>query len=143
MAVVWSMKLFKADAEKVYEDLNHISYKTPQNIVDYAEEHPESELYKCFTWDNEKAANEYRKTEARQVMRLLVFKDEETEVPTKIRVLQKTSEAYTPVKLIVRDQDEYRMLLERAYAELATFKERYKNLVELEQVLDAIKDTIG
>ena len=72
MAVMWSMKLFKADANKVYADLEQIEEKTPQNIVDYAAEHPTSELYKCFTWDDTKAANEWRKYEARQVVRLLV-----------------------------------------------------------------------
>lgn len=140
MAVVWSMRMFKADAEKVYSDLEHIADKTPQNVVDYAVNHPESELYKCFTWDDGKAANEWRKYEARQVMRLLVFEDNETKEPTKIRVLQKVTESYKPVKLIVRNEDEYKALLERALMELNAFKERYKNIVELETVLDAIED---
>ena len=65
MAIAWSYNLFKANAEKVYSDINQIEEKTPQNLVDYAEEHPDCELYKCFTWDDRKAANEYRKTEAR------------------------------------------------------------------------------
>ena len=138
MSVVWSMKLFKADANKVYADLEKIKEKTPQNIVDYAEAHPKSELHKCFTWDDTKAANEWRKFEARQVVRLLVFEDENEEEPTKIRVLQKTAEAYKPVTQIIRNEDEYKELLKRAKAELASFKERYKTLVELESVLEAI-----
>lgn len=140
MAVAWSMKLFRADAEKVYSELETIEEKTPQNIVDYAEAHPDSELYKCFTWDDAKAANEWRKAEARQVVRLLVFADEETEQPTNIRVLQKASEAYEPVKMIVRNKDEYANLLERAKAELKAFRERYKQINELEKVLDAIDE---
>ena len=138
MSVVWSMKLFKADANKVYADLEKIKEKTPQNIVDYAEAHPKSELHKCFTWDDTKAANEWRKFEARQVVRLLVFEDDNEEEPTKIRVLQKTAEAYKPVTQIIRNEDEYKELLKRAKAELASFKERYKTLVELESVLEAI-----
>lgn len=139
MAVMWSMKLFKADANRVYEDLEKIQEKTPQNIVDYAADHPESELHKCFTWDDTKAANEWRKYEARQVVRLLVFKDESEGEPTKVRVLQKTDEAYKPVTQIVRNEDEYKELLKRAKAELASFRERYKTLVELETVLEAIE----
>lgn len=138
MAVVWSMKLFKADAGKVYEELETIKDRTPQNIVDYAEANPESELYKCFTWDDRKAANEWRKYEARQVVRLLVFEDEETNEPTRIRVMQRASETYEPVKKIVRDENEYKKLLNRAYAELQIFRDRYKNLVELEGILEAI-----
>ena len=138
MSVVWSMKLFKADANKVYADLEKIKEKTPQNIVDYAEKHPKSELHKCFTWDDTKAANEWRKFEARQVVRLLVFEDENEEEPTKVRVLQKTADEYKPVTQIVRNEDEYKELLKRAKAELAAFKQRYKTLVELEAVLEAI-----
>lgn len=138
MSVVWSMKLFKADAGKVYADLEKIAEKTPQNIVNYAQSHPKSELYKCFTWDDTKAANEWRKYEARQVVRLLVFEDENTEEPTKVRVLQKTADAYKPVTQIVRNEEEYKELLKRAKAELSSFRERYKTLVELEEVLEAI-----
>lgn len=138
MSVVWSMKLFKADADKVYQELEQIAEKTPQNIVDYAEKNPESELHKCFTWDDTKAANEWRKYEARQVVRLLVFKDDEKDEPTKIRVLQKASASYVPVKQIIRDEDEYQKLLDRAYAELQSFRERYKTIAELEEVLEAI-----
>ena len=140
MKVAWSMKLFKADAEKVHSELETIETKSPQNIVDYAEEHPDSELYKCFTWDDRKAANEWRKAEARQVVRLLVFADDETKQPTQIRVLQKATDAYEPVKTIVRNNDEYAKLLARAKAELKAFRERYKQINELEKVLDAIDE---
>ena len=140
MKVAWSMKLFKADAEKVYSELETIETKSPQNIVDYAEEHPDSELHKCFTWDDSKAANEWRKQEARQVVRLLVFADDETKQPTQIRVLQKAMDAYEPVKTIVRNNDEYAKLLARARAELKAFRERYKQINELEKVLEAIDE---
>ena len=140
MAIAWSMKLFKADAEKVYSELETIGTKSPQNIVDYAEEHPDSELHKCFTWDDSKAANEWRKAEARQVVRLLVFADDETKQPTQIRVLQKATDAYEPVKTIVRNNDEYAKLLARAKAELKAFRERYKQINELEKVLEAIDE---
>ena len=140
MKVAWSMKLFKADAEKVHSELETIETKSPQNIVDYAEEHPDSELHKCFTWDDSKAANEWRKQEARQVVRLLVFADDETKQPTQIRVLQKATDAYEPVKTIVRNNDEYAKLLARAKAELKAFRERYKQINELEKVLDAIDE---
>lgn len=144
MAIAWSYNLFKANAEKVYSDINQIEEKTPQNLVDYAEEHPDSELYKCFTWDDRKAANEYRKSEARQVLRLLVYKEdtEEDEAPTMIRVLQNVEQEYKPVKLIVKNNDEYKTLLKRAKAELAAFRLRYKQIAELETVLAAIDEII-
>ena len=130
--------MFRADAEGVYNDLQNIESKTPQNVVDYAAEHPESELHKCFTWDDTKAANEWRKQEARQVMRLLVYEDDKEEEPTKVRVLQRGTEEYLPVKKIVQNNDEYTALLRRARLELKAFKERYKNIVELEEIFDLI-----
>lgn len=144
MAIAWSYNLFKANAEKVYSDINQIEEKTPQNLVDYAEEHPDCELYKCFTWDDRKAANEYRKSEARQVLRLLVYTEdtEEDEEPIQIRVLQNVEQEYKPVKLIVKNNDEYKTLLKRAKAELAAFRLRYKQIAELETVLDAIDEII-
>lgn len=144
MAIAWSYNLFKANAEKVYSDINQIEEKTPQNLVDYAEEHPDCELYKCFTWDDRKAANEYRKSEARQVLRLLVYTEdtEEDEEPIQIRVLQNVEQEYKPVKLIVKNNDEYKTLLKRAKAELAAFRVRYKQIAELETVLDAIDEIL-
>lgn len=144
MAIAWSYNLFKANAEKVYSDINQIEEKTPQNLVDYAEEHPDCELYKCFTWDDRKAANEYRKSEARQVLRLLVYTEdtEEDEEPIQIRVLQNVEQEYKPVKLIVKNNDEYKSLLKRAKAELAAFRLRYKQIAELETVLDAIDEIL-
>ena len=130
--------MFKADANKVYEELETIINRTPQNIVNYAKDHPDGELYKCFTWDDSKAANEWRKQEARQVVRLLVFEDTESEEPKRIRVMQNVAGAYEPVKLIVRHKDEYEQLLAKAYAELRAFRERYKSLTELEEILEAI-----
>lgn len=142
MSVVWSFNIFKADAQKVYIDLENIDDKTPQNVVDYAAEHPESELYKCFTWDDIKAANEWRKQEARMVMRTLVYQDDDNEETPKVRVLQRATDSYLPVRIIARDPDEYNALLQRAKAELAAFKERYKTLVELEEILDLIDRVI-
>ena len=140
MSVVWSMKLFNADAQKVYNEIEAINNKTPQNLVDYAAANPDSELHKCFTWNDAKAANEYRKEQARRVMQLLVFREDEKEETTHIRVMQKASDEYKPVVQIVRDKDEYKKLLARAKAELKQFRERYKKLVELEQILELIDE---
>ena len=141
MSVTWAKDGLnfksKADAEFVYQEFLQTD-GTPQGLVDYAAEHPDSEVYKCFTWDDEKAANLYRLTEARQVIRHLVFTEEDGTTPTKIRVIQRSSDRYEPIKTIMRDVDEYQRLLDRAYAELQSFKERYKNLVELEEVFEAI-----
>ena len=135
--VVWGAYKFKADANKVYSELETIKDRTPQNIVDFAKDE-NAELHKCFNWDDEFCANEYRKQTARIIVCNLVFEEKKTKEPTRIRVMQNTGRTYEPVRMILQNKDEYEALLERAYAELRSFKERYKNLTELEEILALI-----
>lgn len=139
MAVEWKMSFFSvANAEKCYQEIQTIGESvTPKQILDYAR-NPETELHKCFEWDDSIAAEKYRLQQARMVVcHLVVVNDKEPE-PQKIRVMQRTAEAYKPVQLIVRNKTEYESLLERARAELRAFKNRYHTLVELEEILSLI-----
>ncbi len=61
------------DAEKVFKELEKISEKTPMNIVEKAK-NDKSEMHKCFTWDEGKAAEAWRLQEARQMVNHLVVK---------------------------------------------------------------------
>lgn len=139
MNVKWKMSLFgSANAEKCYSEILSIGESaTPQQILDYAR-NPETELHKCFEWDDSVAAELYRLQQARIVVCHLVFVEDEKQEPQKIRLLQHTDDGYKPVKLIYRNKDEYATLLERAMTELRAFKQRYHNLVELENILALI-----
>ena len=142
--VEWKVKrLFKADAEKVDEEIKSINggKATPEEVLDYAEKHPESELYKCFQWDDTKAAREYRLHQARKVIMLLVRVPAEKEKPA-IREYQITSQknTYQPTREFLVNQDEYELLLKRALRELQAFREKYKTLSELEDVFKAIDE---
>jgi anion-transporting ArsA/GET3 family ATPase len=138
MAVVWKLNIFSADAEKCYNEILSIGKTaTAQQILDYAR-NPNSELHKCFEWDDTVAAEKYRLQQARNVVCHLVHVDEKKEEPQKIRLIQKVTEGYMPVQMIVRNPLEYEKLLERARAELRAFKQRYHTLVELEEILALI-----
>ena len=139
MNVKWKMSLFgSADAEKCYSEILSIGESaTPQQILDYAR-NPESELHKCFEWDDSVAAELYRLQQARIVVCHLVCIEDEKQEPQKFRLLQHTDTGYKPVKLIYRNKTEYESLLERARSELRAFKSRYHNLVELEEILALI-----
>jgi hypothetical protein len=132
---------FKADAQRVAEEIQQIGNDvTPQQIVDRAKDEA-SELHKCFEWDNEKAAEKFRLSQARQVIHHLVIK-ESVNKPDRppIRLMHKTEEAegYKPFTLIVKDPDEYTKLLNRARAELRAFKAKYRSISELEDILALI-----
>lgn len=130
--------IFKADAQKVYEEIgdNEIS---AEELLDRAR-NENTELHKCFEWDNNKAAEKYRLQQARQVLNSLVFIPVETsEQP--VRVFSYTTEMkYKPTIQMVRNMDEYTLLLAQAKRELDAFRIKYKTLKELKGVFDAIEE---
>lgn len=70
---------FKADPELVADELNSLESKTPEAVLSYAENEG-TELHKCLTWDDKKAAHLFRLDEVRAVIRSVVIVEEEEEV---------------------------------------------------------------
>lgn len=141
--VFWSTYHFKGNPEVVAEELKSIGEDIkPEQIVKYAENHEDSELHKCFTWDQIKAAENWRLQEARILvssLRIEIIEPKKQE-PTRFRMMIKTDSqsGYKETIKVVSNPDEYAAMLERAKAELQAFKEKYKTLSELEEVFEAI-----
>ena len=136
--VVWKMSLFKADAEKVASEIEHLENATPERILDYAR-NEDTELHKCFEWDDAVAGENWRKQQARMIVCNLVYVDNEKKEPSKLRVFYQSEEReYKPVKFTLQKKDEYQELLERALKELHAFKEKYKMLTELDEIMKLI-----
>jgi len=135
--------VFKADAQKVSEELREIGEEfTPQDIVDAAEDET-TELHKCFEWDNNKAAEKYRLHQAVILTSQLVFKrevTEETQPSAPVRIFNKTEGGggYKIPERTFKVQEEYEALLQRAMAELRAFKAKYAALHELDYILELI-----
>lgn len=135
--------IFKADAQKVCNELREIGEEfTPEEIVEAAEDETK-ELHKCFEWDNDKAANSYRLYQARILTSQIIFKRETVEdepAPAPVRVFNKTdsSGGYKIPERTFKVQSEYEALLQRAYAELRVFKLKYQTLSELSEIFDLI-----
>lgn len=140
--ITWGFKKFKADPQKVWDELQNIGKEyTPQDVLDYAKD-PESELHKCFDWDDTIAAEKWRKQQARWVCNSLVVTVIEEERPqVTFRVIQHDTEdkTYRPVTYTVRNEDQYGRLLEMAKRELKAFKERYEEIIELRNVIEEIE----
>ena len=140
--IVWKFNgMFNADAETVSKEIETIENATPQNILEYAK-NENTELHKCFDWDDTSAANKWRLQQARQIVCNLVYKEKEetkNEQRTPLRVFyQSSKKEYEPTKIILTKKDEYEELLKRAKQELRAFKEKYKMLTELEEILNLI-----
>lgn len=142
--------LFKADANLVANEILSINEgkgATPKQIVEKAR-NPESELHKCFTWDDTVAAEKWRLQEARLIAANIVFvvtnKADNSDQPekTKIKFFHNTDgkhdSGYKSIKLIIQNPDEYQALLRHAKLELKAFRDKYSNLKELSKVFIAI-----
>lgn len=145
--VTWQNDFFaKANAEKVYEELRSLGDTyTPQQVVDFARDE-NTELHKCFEWDDTRAANLYRLQQARKISCNLVYVDpQDNSKPSHIRVYQRSEEdkAYKGVVFTLKNETEYDSLLKRAYSELQSFKQRYQNLVELAPFISLIEEQFG
>lgn len=142
MSVQWGWLKFKADAQKCYDELTseYGEEFTSEQVLNLARD-PGTELHKCFDWDDSTAAEKWRLEQARQVCRSFVvhIEKEETE-PVTYRLVQHDSEqkVYRPVTFTVRNEDRYSVLLKQAKQELASFRSRYKSIIELERVIDEI-----
>lgn len=140
MEATWKIDgLFKANPNTVAEELTSIKC-TPENIVGYAQQE-DTELHKCFEWDNNIAGHKYRCIQAQQVVRNLVLVKEETKEKTSVRMFYNTGDRtgeYKPIKMILQKEDEYQSLLKQAMEELRAFKKKYSCLSELEEIMELI-----
>lgn len=135
---------YKADANKVAAEIKSLGDDvTPQQLVEFAKDE-NTEVHKCFTWDDTEAARKYRIYEARQVfIRIKIEKVEDSgeKTITPIRVFYKTNEGegYKPTEIIVKKADEYAALIERVKSELRAIETKYKYIKELTEVWEAIE----
>lgn len=144
----WSLNnIFKADPTKCYEEICEIGDEVkPEQVVAKAKD-KDSELHKCFDWNDTSAAEKYRLFQAKQVINhLIVIKrdvEEPEKEPVQFRVMLKNEKSYDSgykqTIVMVRDEDEYRKMLEQAYAELKAFKKKYACLSELSYILAMIE----
>lgn len=141
MNAEWRIKgIYKADANKVAMEIGD-KPTTPEQVLEKAR-NENTELHKCFEWNNDIAAEKYRLEQARKIIINLVHvKKKEDEHPVRCFSISTEKSVYKPTIQFLVQEDEYQALLKRARAELESFKRKYATLTELEEVFKAI-DTI-
>lgn len=148
----------KHDVEIVYEELTELgnklgkSYKEVgnQEYVDYAREEVSSESHKMFEWNDFKAAENYRRGQAGDIINsivdITVVVNEETQekkiiqTPLFIDPGSRKCKGYAPVDVVMSNVDLRQAALHKAYNQLLAIKEKYNNLSELASVFKAIDD---
>jgi hypothetical protein len=150
--VKWGSHSFKGNAQGVYLEISSIGKEVnPKQIVEYARNNEDSELHKCFTWDDTKAAEKWRIQEARLITANLVVnykkEDSQNEKTEIVRAFFRTDSSihagYKRTIEIIKDEDEYAGLLMVAKKELKQFKDKYSilsNQAELKQIFALIEE---
>ena len=113
---------------------------TPADLVE--DSRPEdAPLHDEFEWDDSIAAEKYREDQARAIIRHLTVQIEANNEQYQVRqyfIVQKETNEYEPIQLILKDEDKTAMLLDQAKRELQAFKAKYACLKELAAVIKAI-----
>lgn len=138
---------FSVPAEVVGPELDRIRNEhdgilKPDDVV--ASATPEdSPLHSLFEWDDTKAANEYRKQEARQVIssvQIITISDPDSAPRSMIAFVhtEGCEQGYRATVEVLQDEAMMRTVLGDALAQLNGLRLRYKELAVLSEVWNAV-----
>ena len=127
-------------AGEVCEQMSAKGKLTPKALVD-ASRPEDAPLHKAFEWDDQKAAERYRESQAAYIIRSIEVKREDATEPVRaffsVPKEGGTSYQYHSIDTILRSTDSRESLLEAAKRELEAFTRKYDQLVELAEVIEA------
>lgn len=144
MIYQWKTPLWRVDAQEAGQEIERIAEKrnqlTPGDIVD--ESRPQTAiLHSCFEWDDAEAAERYREQQAQLILRNIVTVNVDNEdLKEHVRAFVSISGEYRPIDVVVKTQVYKDELLQKALAELQSFKRKYSTLSELASIFLAIDD---
>lgn len=138
----WNITGFynKFDANEVGRELEKIKDLTPENVVDVARDE-KNVMHDMFEWDDSIAGEKYRKTQASRILSAIQVKiivDNEPNKQVRAFVTTKRNSNFKPIEKVVKNVDQYALLLDKAYRELNYIKIKYENLKEIQELLENI-----
>lgn len=137
----------KLDAQAVGEHLEHLrelhGQLTAEVTVDDARP-KNSLLHPVFEWNNKVAAEEYRKEQARLLIRSVVVIPGDDQGPAQpyrafVVISEFGEQGYTSTYVALNDPQLRAQVLARALRELRQFQAKYRELDELAEVFSAAK----
>ena len=146
MVYSWKVETVPVKAQVAGEFIEKLEEKhgkvTPRIILD-ASKKESAPLHNCFEWDDTKAAEKYRETQAAAILRNLTVTVETVEesTPKTVRAFVKATEekhSYISVISAMSNEKLRKSLLQAAFDELREFQRKYADLQELAEVLAAI-----
>ena len=144
----WKGCGFSADAQAVGQELEKIETAgelTSEEILNYAKDNPDSELYKCFEWDDDEASRKYRLVQASQILSSISLKITEEpvrkqKVYVSIKSATSGSRKFKNIKEVLDNDEEYKQLLDKAEKEFDSCKEKYETLLRKQDLKEIIFD---
>ena len=120
--------LYPVDAQTAGEELERI-FNTPgkldpANIVNESRDES-APLHPIFEWDDTKAAEKYRETQAETLMRSVVTIVDTPHGPQEVRAVVNVQQTYTPIHVVLESREQTDILLETALKELKAFQKKY------------------
>lgn len=144
----WKYTGSLGDAQKIGEELESIELSgevTNEKVLQYAKDNKDSELYKCFEWDDKIAGEKYRLLKASQIISSISFIVEEEPVKKQkiyysIKSEKEEARKFKNIKDILEDDEDYKALLDKARKEFETCKDNYDSLIKREDLKNIIFD---
>lgn len=110
----------------------------PDHVVDWAQDHPDSELHAQFQWDVARAAREHWLWQARQLIAIHVVDDAGHRQTISLQIDRATGGGYRPLDQVLANEELRRLAVEQAIGEALRWRERHSHLVELRSVFLAV-----
>jgi hypothetical protein len=115
----------------------------PIDVVLWAEKHPKSLLYGKFNWDDASAGHQFRLIQARHIInvRVTTVKTEQTRMFVSVQSQRSLKDGgYHSIEDVLDDPNLYAETLKEAKQELVRIRNKYRHIVELKAIWNAIDD---
>lgn len=128
-------------AGQMCEQLENTVGLSAQTLLD-ANRDADAPMHNEFEWDDEKAAEGYRLSQARHIINCLCIKAEASPTKEPLRAffkIERKDSEYESLGVILQSEDKYNNLLRAALTELKAFEKKYRQLSELAAVFAEIE----
>jgi hypothetical protein len=111
-----------------------------ERVHEWAEAHPESDVYKALEWDDEAAAYQHRLWQIRRLIAVHVtYEGGERKFISLSIDRSKDGGGYRDLDDVIKDRSLYAIALADALRELEHMQKKYEHLKELRPVWSAVK----
>lgn len=110
----------------------------PKGVVDWARKHKKSALHGAFTWDDAKAADEYRIWEARRLIRIHIVTDDGEPEFVSLSIDRPGGGGYRSVSDVLSNRNLSDVMLRDALSDLERVRARYARVKELTSVWNEV-----